>query len=270
MKHLLISLFFVYILAPLSAQQSYATLSTGYGIGTGGIVHQMFEQSTISGNNLIVEGKKLTLGQGMYYRGDIRAFFNEYVGAGVQFTLHRGFWQHFHSDRKIVYIQTVRRGARVRGFSFAGSLHVRAGDYNVVPYLSISPGFFRGTMDVMDTVSYSGMVTTSQWEYENMNSLFVNFSSGIDMFINKELNVFIEFEFQNMTVAPQQARLIRRNGDKDLDEIPVSEKVIQFPDKITTDYTQMPDDNKPKQELKPYFPIDHFQIRLGVRVVLGG
>jgi hypothetical protein len=270
MKHLLISLPLLLFFSNLNAQQSYATISAGYGFGTGGIVHPMFEQSTISGNNLTVVGKKLMLGEGLFYRGDVRAFFNEYVGAGVQFSLHRGSWQHFSSDRKIVYVQRVGRAARVRGFSLAGSLHLRTGDYNVVPYLTISPGFFRGTMDLMDTISYSGIVTSSQWEYQNMNSLFCNFATGIDMMINKELNVFAEFEFQNMTVSPQKARLIKRNGSIDLEEIPVSEKVILFPEKITTDYTQMPDDNKPKQELKPYFPIDHFQIRIGVRVLLGG
>jgi hypothetical protein len=251
------------------AQQAQITLGTAYGFGTNGVTYGMFEQSKIVGNDIHMTAKRLTLGSGFNYRGDLRYFFNEYIGIGLQGTLYRGKWQTFTSDRKIVFVQHTIQDVRARGFMFAAAFHARADAATVIPYVSIIPGFFFGTLDLMDTISYSGQVQTSTWEYNDLSSFYVSFATGVDVVLNKELNFFMEAEFQNLTVAPKSARLLIRNGSDELDGISVSDQRMVFLDEIKTDYTQVPDDNLPRKMLKIYFPLDSFQIRLGFRLVLG-
>lgn len=251
------------------AQQAQITLGTAYGFGINGVTYGMFEQSKIDGNDIHTTAKRLTLGSGFNYRGDIRYYFNEYIGIGLQGTLFRGSWQTFTSDRKIVFVQHTIQNVRARGFMLAAAFHARADASRVIPYVSLLPGFFFGTLDMMDTISYSGQQTTSRWEYNDLNAFYVSFATGVDFVLNKELNMFVEAEFQNLTVAPKSARLLIRNGSDDLEGIPISEQRMVFLDEIKTDYTQNPDDNLPKKMLKIYFPLDSFQIRLGFRLVLG-
>lgn len=265
-----IPLFVVLALAGSSAfaQYGYISLGAAFGFGRGGIMHQMFEESSIQGNEITVQAKRLTLGSGFNYRADFRFFPGEHLGIGIQGTLFRGERQHFSSERKIVFIQTTDRSVRARGFSVAAGLHLRMGEERLLPYISLFPGYFLGTLDLLDTVSYYGQVTTSQWEYQSLNSLFCNVAAGLDIMITKELVGFVEFEYQSMTIAPEQARLVVRNGSDDLEHIVMSEKVIMFMDQVTSDYTQVPDDSKPRKDLRPYFPLDSFQVRIGVRVSL--
>ncbi|MFO7722026.1 MAG: hypothetical protein R6V49_02280 [Bacteroidales bacterium] len=250
------------------AQQAYFSLGAAHCFGNGGIVHQMFEQSTISGDEISLTAKRLTLGHGNNYRGDLRFYPDDYFGIGIQGTIFRGSWQHFSSERKIVYVQRTGRSVRARGFSIALGIHGKLGDETLMPYISLFPGFFLGTLDLMDTVSYAGLITTSRWEYQNLNSFFCNVAAGIDIVITRELVAFVELEYQSMTIAPDRGVLLIRDGNNKLEDIPVNEKVIVFRDQITNDYTQVPDETKPRQDLKPYFPLDNFQIRIGLRLPL--
>jgi hypothetical protein len=250
------------------AQQAYFSLGAAHCFGSGGIVHHMFEESSINGNVITINAKRLTLGAGNNYRGDLRFFPDDYFGIGVQGTIFTGSWQNFSSERKIIYVQRTGRSVRARGFSMAVGIHGKLGDETLMPYISIFPGFFRGSLDLMDTVSYSGLLTTSRWEYQNLSSFFCNVAAGLDIVISKELVAFIEMEYQSMTIAPEKAVLLIRDGNNKLEDLPVSEKVILFKDNITNDYTQVPDENKPRQDLRPYFPFNNFQIRVGLRLPL--
>lgn len=250
------------------AQEAFLSLGAAYGAGVRGVIHPMFEQSSIVGNNITVTAKKLNLGSGFNYRADFRYYFDEYFGIGVQGTLMRGDWQYFSSDRKIVFVQHTTQGVRSNGFALAAAFHARLGENSVIPYFSLFPGFYAGTLDLVDTVSYSEQVKTSVWKYTSLNSFFLSAAAGIDISINDELKIFLEAEAQNITVAPKRANLLFLNGSDELQDVPMSEKVIVFMDKITTDYTQVPDETQPKRELKPYFPLDNYQIRIGIRILL--
>jgi hypothetical protein len=255
-------------LNPVTAQQAFFSLGAAHCFGNGGIVHQMFEESYIDGNVISMKAKKLELGNGNSYRGDFRFFPDEYFGLGLQGTIFQGSWQHFTSERKIVYVQRTVRSVRTRGFSLAVGLHGKLGDETVVPYFSLFPGFFLGTMDLLDTVSYSGLQTSSRWEYQNLRSFFCNVAAGIDITITRELVAFVEMEYQSMSVAPDKGVLMVRDGSDKLQDLPINEKVILFKDQISYDYTKIPDETKPRLDLRPWFPVNSFQIRVGVQLPL--
>lgn len=252
------------------AQQGYFGFSAAYTNATGGILHHMFEQSLIDDNTVTVTARRLKLGTGLNYRGDFRYYFDEYFGLGLQGTLVRGSWQTFHSERKIVYVQRTTRSARARGFAVSAALHARLGENTVTPYISLLPGFFFGSLDLVDTVSYAEQVKTSVWEYQSLNSFFCNIAAGVDFAVKKELVLFLDMEIQNLTVAPVRADLRFLDGSNKLELLKPGEKVIIFSDQISSDYSQIPDENQPKKEIRPYFPLNNFQIRVGFRFVLGG
>ncbi|MDT8308132.1 MAG: hypothetical protein RQ866_01285 [Bacteroidales bacterium] len=270
MRNIIVIVIFISLYTfSLSAQPGYFSIAASYGFGINGITHSKFEQSAIDGNKITVTAKRLTLGSGFNYRADFRYFINEYIGLGIQGTLTRGSWQYFSSERKIVFIQYTDQCVRARGLTLAAALHIRAAEQRVMPYFSVFTGYFTGTMDVVDTVRYCEQGTTSQWEYSSLNSFCLSFAAGMDVVLNEELNLFFEMELQNMTVAPQRARLIKKNGSDQMDDIPVIEKEIVFIDEISSDYSQQPNSDLPQKELTPYFPLDSFQIRVGLRIVIG-
>ncbi len=252
----------------LRAQQGYASLSAGYGFGVHGIEHPMFEESSISGNLISVVSKPLTLGAGYRYRGDFRFYFNDYIGIGLGGELMRGDWNHYHYERKIVYVQTTSRSARVRGGSLMVSLHAKTGEGRVQPYASFSPGLFFGELDLVDTMRYEDKVNTSTWLYSPLRKLHLTYAAGLDIHATDELLFFLEFQVQHFTVSPDRAKLIIKDGSDYLEDIPNSEKHKIFLDKIITDYTQVPDETLPLQQLRTWFPMDNFQIRLGIRILL--
>lgn len=252
---------------PSLAQQNIITMAPSMAFGTNGIVHNMFEQSSIDGSNVTIDAKRLVLGAGFNYRVDFRYFFDDYFGIGFQGTMIRGSWQHFGSERKIVYIQYTKRSARVNGFSFAAGIHGRMGDQNVMPYVSLFLGFFVGTMDLVDTIRYFEQETSSRWKYTSLISPYLGMAAGVDIVMSEHWNLFVEAEIQNLTVAPKRGYLMVKDGLDQLEDITVNEKEIVFLDKMTSDYTQIPNDKLPQRELRPYFPLDNFQLRMGIRWV---
>lgn len=268
-KQILILIILIFQCVVADAQQGYLSFSAARGLNTGGIIHPMFEQSVIDDYTVTVAAKQLKLGNSWNYRGDFRYFTDDYFGFGIQATLMRGSWQTFHSERKIIFIQRTTRSVRARGFSVAGALHGRIGDNAVMPYISVLPGYFFGTLDLIDTVTYSDQIKTSVWEYESLNSFFCNVAAGLDFAVKRELVLFVDFELQTLTVSPQRAYLKFLDGSNKLEKINPSEKVIVFVDQITSDYTQVPDENQPKREIRPYFPLNNFQIRVGFRFAFG-
>ncbi|HRZ41151.1 MAG TPA: hypothetical protein P5228_00435 [Bacteroidales bacterium] len=251
-----------------SAQQSFASLSAGYAFGIHGIQHPLFEESSISGNTITTQAKALALGGGYRYRGDIRFYFNDYIGIGLGGDIFRGKWNEFHSERKIVYVQTTSRRACVNGFTLMASLHVRTGEGMVQPYASVSPSFFMGKMTLIDTVRYEEQLKTATWEYTPLRKLHMTYAAGLDLYATEELLFFLECQVQHFSVSPDRATLLVRDGSDDLEDVPNSEKLTVFQDKISIDYTQVPDDNLPRKEIRTWFPLDNFQIRLGLRILL--
>lgn len=251
-----------------TAQQTFASLSAGYAFGINGIQHPLFEESSILENTITTQAKTLTLGGGFRYRGDLRFFFNDYIGIGLGGEFFRGHWNHFHSERKIVYVQTTSRRARVNGFSLMASLHIRSGEGIVQPYASVSPSFFMGTMSLIDTVRYEEQLKTATWEYTPLRKLHMTYAAGMDIYATEELLFFLECQVQHFSVSPDRATLLLKDGTSDLENVPNSEKHKVFLDKITIDYTQVPNDNLPRQELRTWFPLDNFQIRAGIRILL--
>lgn len=251
-----------------NTQNSYIDLGAAFSFGINGTVHHLFEQSWISGTKVTVENKKLLLGNSYNFRAGFRHYFNEYIGIGFYGNIIRGNWQNFSSERKIVYVQHKSQSVRCNGFSLAAAFHITTGDYQVNPYFSIMPGFFSGSLDLHDTILYSGMLTTSTWKYKGLNSLFLAFSAGLNIEISKSITLYLECEHRSLTAAPKNGFLISKNGNYDLDEIPIREKRILFVDKLTTDYTQVEDENKPSNVLKPFFPLDNFQLRIGFKIDL--
>jgi hypothetical protein len=251
------------------AQQGWFSLDASYGLGINGITHPYFEQSKIDGNDVTVTSRKIFLGAGYNYRGDIRYYFNDYAGIGLRTTLFYGDWNHFVSERKIVYVQTTSRHVKTSGFSVAAALHLRMGDESFSPFITVSPGFFSGKMIIMDTITYDDQVKSSQWEYTPLRKLFLSYAAGFDVSVTEEFKLFLEVSMQHFTVSPDRAELIIRDGSDYLENIPVNEKMIVFKDVITADYTQSPDETKAKQELRFWLPMDQCAIRLGFRIRLG-
>ncbi len=269
MKHvILINAFLFVACLRLAAQQAYFSISASWCKGTNGVTHSMFEQSRMEGNQVTMSSKRLYLGEGFNYRADFRYFFNDNIGIGLQGTLVRGKWQKFHSEKKIVYIQHKSQSCRANGVSVAAALHVRANENILMPYFSLSPGLFTGNIYLVDTVSYPNQITTSTWKYPSLISWHINFAAGVDIMLNEELCLFLETEFQNMTLSPTRAKLLMYNGSTELENLPVGEKEVHFLDEVSTDNTQQPDKSLPQQSLRPYFPLNNFQIRLGFRILL--
>jgi hypothetical protein len=254
----------------VTAQESYFSLGVAAATGVNGITHPMFEESSINGTVVTTTAKTLTLGSGFNYRGEFSYFFNEHIGIGLQGSLIRGRAQQFASERKIVYVQYLKQSVRCNGFSIAAALHARVHNPYVSPFFSVIPGFFSGYLEIHDTVIYHESTTTSLWKYTGMGSAFVSFATGADFHLSDRIHLSLQVEYKTLTVAPSGGRLILRNGSDDLEQIPVREKRILFVDQYESDYTQIPDNNLPAKVLKPYFPIDNLQLRIGIRVKLDG
>jgi len=262
-------LIFLLLSAPtVKAQESYFSLGVAAATGVNGITHPMFEQSTISGTTVTTTARKLAMGSGVNYRGELSYFFNEHIGLGLQGTLIRGRWQQFSSERKIVYVQYLNQSVRCNGFTLAAALHARVHNPYVSPFFSVVPGLFSGHLEILDTITYQESTTTSLWKYTGMAKVFVSFATGTDIHLSDRFHLFLQAEYTTLTVAPSRGNLILRNGSDDLEMITIREKRILFVDQYASDYTQIPDSNLPAKVLRPYFPIDNLQLRAGVRVKL--
>ncbi len=267
---ILFSIFFTTVTTShVTAQETSLSFGAARSFGINGVTHPLFEQSEITGSVTSATAKRVTPSTGYNVRWELNHYLNEYVGIGFHGTLIRGNWQHFSSERKIVFVQHTARSIKCNGFSLAANLLVRFPNEYVSPYFSLMPGFFSGYLDIHDTVTYSEALTASVWKYTGMNSFFLGMVAGADIHLNDHLALFVQAELINFTTSPQRGRLITRNGSDFLDNIPTSEKRIVFVEHMSSDYNQLVDESLPTQILKPYFNHDSFQLRIGFRVVFG-
>jgi hypothetical protein len=267
----LLSAFLLFILltpATTNGQESYFGFGAARAIGTGGVLHPLFEQSHIEDNITTTYAKRVTLGQALHYRVSYIHYWNDYLGISLEGTMVRGIREHFSSQRKIVYVQHTARNVRCNGFAAEAGFTGRFRHDYVAPYLMVMPGFFSGSMELLDTITYGETTTSSQWKYSGLRALSIAIATGMDIHVTNQFTLFVQVKYTAKTVSPVSGKLIRRNGSDHLEDIPVSEKQIAFVDRLVSDFTQIPDENIPAQMLKPHFPMNNIHIGFGFRIVL--
>jgi len=117
--HIISSLLFLLWLTPRPTlgQETYFGFGAAKAIGTGGILHPLFEQSQIDGNVTTTYAKQVALGQAMHYRLSLIHYWDDYLGISLEGTMVRGGREHFSSQRKIVYVQHTARSVQCNGFA---------------------------------------------------------------------------------------------------------------------------------------------------------
>jgi hypothetical protein len=250
----------------VSAQKSYLTFSTGYGMkmSTQNLPDLLIYNYTANGDFVTREQINLSLGKGFVAEASYGYMFGKHIGAEMGIS--------YLSGGKTESLFTYETGSNknsvsARMFRFNPSIVITGNGEKFAPYgkMGIVAGF--GNVSLEEKTDFPANQEIRITEFRKGLAFGVSAGLGFISTISGPLSLVCELNMVNMSYAPEMSELTRytRNGENQLELLTLSEKETQYYDLIRLKEI---DPDQPRPMLKQKLPFGSVGLKIGLRIDL--
>jgi opacity protein-like surface antigen len=292
MKHpigFFLTLFLFFLLqVTINGQGLYMRVNGGYALGTsqGNLLELSFINYTYEDDTETSELIDLSLGKGLEAGAALGYSFNRFLSAEIGFSyLKSAEWTSEMKDESgspsddQYSISSITQSLNSNMISLAPTIQISAGAEKVNPYARF--GLVLGKAKVMQSREMYSRYKSEFWDFDEIESSememernggwALGFSGGLglDFRLSQNFSFFSELRVLSLSYAPKKGEVTKyeENGINELKDLTVSEKEVEYVDKIVISNDDDPiEEDEPSQDLKHYLPYNSLGLRLGLEI----
>lgn len=269
MKYLQTSFFFLLfglIFNQLSAQESYLYLRPGYSFGIlKGEVKEFYNHS-ITDNNVILDSRKsFSMGKGINFSGGFQTFFENNLGFDFNINYLKGGKIDFYKEEIITVVKkTTKTEMKSTLFSFTPSLVFHSGTEKFKLNCKIGPTIAFPNISYVNTINIDTLEIIENWKNKIPASIGLSSTIGFQFKVSDKVSLGFNINFVYLVVSPKSANLelvTENDVNKTRSYKPYfKEKVYQ--EEINLEFNTIPNEQKPHEILKDYYPYSNCNLSL--------